>query len=208
MACSTRKVKEPFDMTQNDRVNVETDALIVVDMQRDFCPGGALAVPNGNEVVPVLNEWLRIDRLLKIATRDWHPPGHCSFERNGGPWPDHCVQDTPGAQFHPDLNVRAVDVIVSKATDPEKDAYSGFDAPELLTVLKAHDIRRLWVGGLATEYCVKATALDGQRNGFEVFVIEDAVRGIDVHPGDCDKARREMEEAGVVFVRPREVRKQ
>ena len=195
-------------MDEEYRVNPETDALIVVDVQRDFCPGGALPVPKGDEVVPVLNEWLRTGELLKVATRDWHPPAHCSFQRSGGPWPDHCVQDTPGAQFHPELEATAIDLIISKATDPQKDAYSGFDVPELLELLESRRVRRLWIGGLATEYCVRATALDGRKHGLEVFVIEDAIRGIDVDPGDCDKARREMEDAGVRFVRSEQVRRE
>ena len=190
------------------RVNPESDALIVVDVQRDFCPGGALPVPQGDEVVPALNEWLEIDGLLKIATRDWHPADHCSFRRNGGLWPDHCVQGTPGAELHPGLQGEKFDRIVSKGTDPREESYSGFDAPEVAELLESRGVRRLWVGGLAAEYCVKATALGGRERGFDVFVIEDAIRGIDVNPGDCEKARREMEEAGVRFVRSARVNKQ
>lgn len=194
-------------MCEEYRVNPASDALIVVDMQRDFCPGGALPVPQGDEVVPVLNEWLGIEGLLKIATRDWHPSNDCSFKRNGGLWPDHCVQDTPGAQLHADLDAEALDQIISKGVDPRREAYSGFDVPELVELLESRGVRRLWVGGLATEYCVRATAIGGREQGFEVFVIEDAVRGLDVNPGDCDKARREMEDAGVRFVRSGQVRK-
>ncbi len=194
-------------MDKQQEVDVGTDALIVVDVQRDFCPGGALAVPHGDEVVPVLNRWLGVGKMLKVATRDWHPPTHCSFQRNGGPWPDHCVQDTRGAEFHPDLKAGAIDKVISKGTDPQKEAYSGFDTPELLALLRERRIRRIWIGGLATEYCVKATALDGRKNGFGVFIIEDAVRGIDVNPGDCEKARREMATAGVEFVRTHQVAK-
>ena len=182
-----------------------TDALIVVDVQRDFCPGGALAVPSGDEVVPLLNQWLRVRKLYKAATRDWHPANHCSFQRAGGLWPDHCVQGTPGAEFHPGLNVKAVDLIVSKAADPAKEAYSGFDAPELPAALRAHGVRRLWIGGLATEYCVKATVLDARRQGFDVFVIEDAIRGIEAKPGDIAAAREEMARAGSVFVQTGDV---
>ncbi len=182
-----------------------TDALIVVDVQRDFCPGGALAVPHGDEVVPPLNKWLQVKKLFKVATRDWHPADHCSFRRAGGPWPDHCVQGTPGAEFHPGLNVKAIDLVVSKATDPAKEAYSGFDAAELPAGLKAHGIRRLWIGGLATEYCVKATVLDAFKQGFDVFVIEDAIRGIEVKPGDTAVAREEMARAGAVFVQTEDV---
>jgi len=181
-----------------------TDALIVVDVQRDFCPGGALPVPRGDEVVPVLNRWLR-SPLLKVATRDWHPPNHCSFVAQGGPWPPHCVQDTPGAQFHPALDAARLDVVVSKGTDPGREDYSGFAAAELLLALRERRVSRLWVGGLATEYCVRATALDASKYGFAVFVIADAVRGIEVHPGDIANARREMEAAGIRFVESADV---
>jgi len=189
------------------RVNPETDALIVVDVQRDFCPGGALPVPRGDEVVPVLNEWLRCVGALKIATRDWHPADHCSFEGQGGPWPPHCVQDTAGAELHPALASDRLDHVVSKGTDACQEAYSGFSGPELLRLLRARGVRRLWIAGLATEYCVKATALDARKHGFEVFVIEDAVRGIEARPGDIAAARKEMEAAGVRFVRSDDVHK-
>ncbi len=194
-------------MKSEFRVDPETDALIVVHVQRDFCPGGALPVPHGDEVVPVLNEWLRDADLAKFATRDWHPPNHCSFQRRGGPWPDHCVQNTPGAEFHPGLRVEAIEEIFSGATDPEKEAYSGFSIPELAPALRRRGIRRLWIGGLAADYCVKATALDGRAEGFEIMVIEDAVRGIEATPGDCERARREMVAAGIRFVRSRDVQK-
>lgn len=189
-----------LDMNDDCRVNPESDAIIAIHVQRDFCPGGALPVPHGDEIVPVLNEWLGIDKLLKIGTRDWHPANHCSFKAQGGPWPPHCVQGSSGAEFHADLNSRAFDAIISQATNPEKEAYSSFDETELADLLRSHNIRRLWMGGLATEYCVRATALDGRKHGFEVFVIEDAIRGIEVNPGDCEKAKREMEEAGVRLV--------
>ena len=162
-------------------------------------------MPRGDEVVPVLNRWLGIEKLLKAATRDWHPRNHCSFKENGGPWPAHCVQGTLGAEFHPDLRAERVSIVVSKATSPDQEAYSGFDAPRLLEELKESGIRRLWCGGLATDYCAKATVLDARKLGFEVFVIEDAIRGIDATPGDVDAARREMESAGAAFVRTDEV---
>jgi nicotinamidase/pyrazinamidase len=183
-------------MTEELKVRPGSDALIVVDVQRDFCPGGALAVPHGDEVVRVLNRWLAIPGLFKVATRDWHPPNHCSFDVRGGPWPAHCVEGTPGAEFHPDLDVARVDKVVSKATEPDAEAYSGFDAPELARTLHDHEIRRVWIGGLATDYCVKATAVDACTHGFTSFVLTDAVRGIDAEPGDAKKALKEMEEAG------------
>jgi len=192
-------------MAQRHQVNTGADALIVIDVQNDFCPGGALPVPQGDEVVPVLNRWLAVNGLFAAATRDWHPANHSSFKCHGGPWPDHCVQDSPGAEFHPDLNLDAIDVVISTGTAAEADGYSGFDDPELLAVLKKRGIKRLWMGGLATEYCVKATVLAGRQHGFEVFVIEDVIRGIEAAPGDCEKARREMEDAGAVFVRSDDV---
>lgn len=187
-------------MSERHRINTETDALILVDVQRDFCRGGALPVPEGDQVVPVLNQWLEVPGLLKIATRDWHPIEHCSFTRNGGTWPDHCVQHTEGAELHPDLNRQAVDMILDKGADAGKEEYSDFEGPGLLEVLRSRGIRRLWIGGLATEYCVKATVLDGRKLAFEVFVISDAIRGIEVNPGDCEAALREMAATGAVPV--------
>ncbi len=182
------------------QVNSKTDALIVIDVQRDFCEGGALPVPRGDEVVPVLNRWLRIDGLLKIATRDWHPRDHCSFTAHGGSWLPHCVQNTPGAEFHPALHVAEVGAVFSKGADPARDAYSDFNAAEFSLLLKRRNIRRLWIGGLATEYCIKATVLDGCKAGYHLFVIVDAIRGIEAKPGDCEQAMRTMTEAGAVFV--------
>jgi len=192
-------------MEESLRVQPGKDALIVVDVQRDFCPGGALAVPRGDEVVPVLNRWLAVPGILKLATRDWHPPTHCSFKRNGGPWPEHCVAGTPGAELHPGLGGDALDATVNKGTEADREAYSGFDSPELLRRLRAARIRRLWIGGLATEYCVRATALDGRKHDFEVFLITDAIRGIELNRGDCHKALQEMCEAGVIPVKTDDV---
>jgi nicotinamidase/pyrazinamidase len=182
------------------RIDTKMDALLVVHVQRDFCAGGSLPVPGGDEVVPVLNQWLAVPGLLKIATRDWHPANHCSFKAQGGPWPPHCVQGSLGGQFHPDLRTVGAAAVISTATDPAREAYSGFDAPALLETLRRHQVRRLWVGGLATEYCVKETVLAALTHGFEVFVIEDAIRGIEAQAGDCDAARHQMQQAGAVFV--------
>lgn len=186
-------------------VNPETDALVVVDVQRDFCPGGALPVPDGDEVVPVLNRWLEETSMLKVATRDWHPPDHESFEEQGGPWPPHCVQNTPGAELHPDLKVGKIDRVISAGTEPDKEGYSGFESGDLARYLARHNNTRLWVGGLATEYCVKHTTLAGCGNGYDVCVIDDAIRGIEVEEGDIEKARRRMKEAGASFVRTEDV---
>lgn len=180
------------------RLDPKTDALIVVDVQNDFCPGGALAVPEGEGVVPVLNRLIRQGGVLVVATRDWHPPDHCSFQTQGGLWPVHCVAGTPGAAFHPDLDLTTSQpVIVSKAVTREREAYSDFQGTDLAATLRGRGIRRVFVGGLATDYCVKATALDARREGLEVFLLTDAIRAINVKPGDGEAALAEMRAAGV-----------
>ncbi len=171
------------------------DALVIVDVQRDFLPGGALAVPRGNEVVPVLNRYLAYAAehgWPVFATRDWHPPDHCSFESQGGPWPVHCVADTEGARFAEGLDLPSETMVISKGTDPNREAYSGFERTELEERLKELGVRRLWVGGLATDYCVRQTVLDGLRRGFDVRLLTDAIRAVNVHPEDGDRAIDEM----------------
>ncbi len=192
-------------MTAQYGISPDTDALIVVDVQRDFCRGGVLVVPDGEAVIPVLNRWLQVEGLLKIATRDWYPADHRSFQSQGGPWPPHCVQHTPGAELHQTLNAEAIDVIVSKGTAPDAEGYSAFDAKELVVTLRTRDILRVWIGGLALDGCVKATALDACKLGLVTFVIEDAVRCIDMQPGDCARAWREMAKAGVKRVATAEI---
>jgi len=177
----------------------KNDALIIVDVQRDFCPGGALPVPKGDAAVPVLNEYIRIFRKAGApiyATRDWHPPHHMSFRENGGIWPTHCVQNSEGAEFHLGLNLPKQTVVVSKATDPEREAYSGFDGTDLKEKLDRKGVTRVFVGGLATDYCVKSTVLDAVRLGFETVLLKDAVRGVDLNPGDSERAMKEMMIAG------------
>jgi nicotinamidase/pyrazinamidase len=172
--------------------------LVVVDVQKDFCPGGALAVRGGDQVVPKLNEYIKMFNEAKapiILTRDWHPPDHSSFKSQGGPWPPHCVQNTEGAKFHPDLLVPTTGEIVSKA-DKRDEAYSFFQGTDLAQMLRQRGIKRLLVGGLATDYCVKETILDGLKYGFEVYYLEDASRGVNVNPGDSDKALSEMMHGG------------
>jgi nicotinamidase/pyrazinamidase len=186
-------------------VNSRADALIVVDVQRDFCPGGALAVPQGDEVVPVINRLLALTDWLTVATRDWHPADHCSFKAQGGIWPSHCVAGTEGASFHPDLDERRIRHIVSKATTKVAEAYSGFQGTDLAAFVASRGIRRVFVCGLATDYCVKATALDAVRAGLEVVVIDDAVRGVEVRAGDCAKAVEEMRAAGILMALSREL---
>lgn len=174
-------------------------ALIVVDLQNDFCPGGALSVSEGDQVVPVFNRYLDFfekEGLPVYACRDWHPKNHKSFKAQGGPWPPHCVQETPGAAFHPDLKLPADAVIISKAWRPEDESYSEFEGTNLELYLKRKGVRRVFVGGLATDYCVKHTVLDACRLGFEAYLLTDASRGIDVKKGDSEKAVQEMQKAG------------
>jgi nicotinamidase/pyrazinamidase len=173
------------------------EALVIVDFQNDFTPGGALAVPHGDESAPRLNELIDSGRFdLIVATRDWHPPDHGSFSARGGPWPEHCVADTPGAQLHPALNAAKVDVIVDKGRDPQTEGYSGFDGTNLADLLRERGIDRITVAGLATDYCVRATALDALDEGFAVTLDTAAARGIDAQPGDVDRALEEVRAAG------------
>ena len=177
------------------------DALVIVDVQNDFLPGGALPVPEGDRVVPVLNEYIhrfRTAGLPIVATRDWHPPDHCSFQAQGGPWPPHCVQGTPGADFAPGLELPEDALIVSKATKPDQEAYSGFQGTDLDARLREMGVRRLFIGGLATDYCVKQTVLDALRLGYRVYLLTDAIRAVDVQPGDGDAAIDEMLRAGAL----------
>lgn len=176
------------------------DAVIAVDVQNDFCPGGALAIEGGDAVVPVLNHWLlQVARQggLAIASRDWHPVAHCSFEAQGGPWPEHCLQDTKGAAFHPDLQLPPNSVRVSKGTAFDRDAYSAFDGTGLQSLLESREIKRVWVGGLACDVCVKATVLDACKFGFETHLVVDATRA--VNPQQWGAVIDEMREAGAII---------
>jgi len=181
------------------RIDKDKDALIIVDVQRDFCSGGALPVPDGEKIIPTLNKY--IEKFSKagaliVATRDWHPPNHMSFKDYGGTWPSHCIQGTLGAEFHPDLKLPREVKIVSKATSADKEAYSGFDGTNLERELKDAGIKRIFVGGLATDYCVKSTVLDALRLGFETILLVDAIKGVDVNPGDSERAIEEMIKSG------------
>ena len=180
------------------------DALIVVDVQRDFLPGGSLPVRAGDEVVPVLNRYVTDfvrARLPILATRDWHPPDHCSFRARGGPWPPHCVQDALGAAFALGLALPPSAVVVSKGTSPERDAYSGFDGTDLERRLREAGVQRLFVGGLAKDYCVLNTVKDALTAGFPTLLLTDAIRAVDVRPGDGRRAEQEMVRLGTVPVR-------
>ena len=156
------------------------EALVIVDFQNDFTPGGPLAAPDGDTIAERLNELAADDRFdLVVATRDWHPPEHSSFDAQGGPWPAHCVAGSEGAQLHPGLDAALVDVVVDKGTDPATEGYSGFDGTDLARLLRERGIDRVTVAGLATDFCVRATALDALKAGFAVTVDDGASRGID-----------------------------
>jgi nicotinamidase/pyrazinamidase len=175
-----------------------SDALLVVDVQNDFCPGGALPVPTGHEVVEVIN-WLMPRFEHVIATQDVHPPDHSSFNEQGGPWPEHCVEGTKGAEFHPGLDLDRIDDIVQKGTARDTDGYSGFAGTDLADRLGKRGINRVFVTGLATDYCVKATALEAVEQGFDVVVITDAIAAVDVTEGDGKRALDEMVRAGATL---------
>jgi nicotinamidase/pyrazinamidase len=172
-----------------------TDALVLVDVQNDFLPGGALAVPDGDAVVPALNGYLAVfvrRGLPVFATRDWHPADHCSFGERGGPWPPHCVAFSRGAAFATLLQLPCDALIVSKAETKNQDAYSGFEGTDLDARLRAQGVKRLLVGGLATDYCVLSTVRDALAKGYDALLLRDAIRAVNVNPGDGDRAEREM----------------
>jgi nicotinamidase/pyrazinamidase len=177
-------------------------ALIVVDVQNDFCPGGALAVAHGDEVVEPLNE--QIDEFLErgapvYKSRDWHPATTKHFEAHGGTWPVHCVQNTKGAEFHPALRDDPRITVVSKGLG-DTDCYSAFDETDLVSQLREQGVKEVVVGGLATDYCVKNTVLDALKHGFKVKLLENATRAVDLQPGDGDRAIEEMRAAGAEIV--------
>jgi nicotinamidase/pyrazinamidase len=170
-------------------------ALLIIDFQNDFTSGGALEVPHGDEIAePVKRLAERFD--LVVATRDWHPPDHASFQTQGGPWPVHCVQGTRGARFHPAMDRVRLDAVVDVGRGREDEGYSGFEKSDLARILSEHDVDEVHVCGLATDYCVRASAIDACRAGFAVTVVEDAVRGVEVKRGDSERALLDMREAG------------
>jgi nicotinamidase/pyrazinamidase len=186
----------------------ESPALLIVDVQSDFCAGGALAVPAGDEVVPVLNRLAAHASALGFpvyASRDWHPPDSRHFRANGGEWPVHCVAGTPGARLHPDLQLPPGTLIVTKGVGADEDGYSAFDGTiagrgGLAADLRARGVTGLIVGGLALDYCVRASSLDGRLEGFDVVVVSDAVRAVERSPGDADRAIQQLKAAGVQFL--------
>lgn len=180
------------------------DALLIVDPQVDFCPGGALPVPSGDRIFDAVNR-LADAAPLVVASRDWHPADHCSFAAQGGPWPPHCVQGTPGAELHPRLDRAGIDLVVSKGDDPARDAYSAFDGTGLAGTLRDRGVDRLILTGLATDYCVRASVLDAIAAGFGVVVVEDGIGAVDVSPGDGERALAEMREKGATIARAADV---
>ncbi len=171
----------------------------MIDVQNDFCPGGALAVTDGDAVVEPINR-LAARSPFVVATRDWHPADHGSFADGGGPWPAHCVQGTDGAALHRGVDSEQIDVIVDKGQARDLEGYSGFEDTKLERLLREHDVDTVHVAGLALDYCVKATALDAKRAGFDVIVHRDATRAVEVEPGDGDRAVQELRAAGVKVV--------
>jgi nicotinamidase/pyrazinamidase len=180
------------------------DALLVIDMQYDFLPGGALGVQGGHEVIAPVNRLLALygeQHLPVFASRDWHPADHCSFKEQGGPWPAHCVAGTHGAAFADELALPDDMVVISKADKPEADAYSAFNGTLLATQLRERGIRRVAVVGLATDYCVLSTVTDALEEGFETLVVPEAMRAVDVKPGDGTRALDRMVARGASVVR-------
>ncbi|MDR3402048.1 MAG: nicotinamidase [Chthoniobacter sp.] len=179
----------------------QIDALIIVDVQNDFLPGGSLAVPGGNEIIPILNTYIaKFERRGQpiFASRDWHPPDHCSFRDHGGIWPVHCVAGTRGSAFAAALKLPATASVISKGIERNTETYSAFGTNALETALHEEGIRRLFIGGLATDYCVRHTVNDALVRGFEVLLLRDAVRAVDLQRGDGDRACTEMLAHGAV----------
>lgn len=189
----------------NEQIRLQRhDALIVVDVQKDFLPGGSLAVPDGNAVIVVLNTYISLfvkENLPIFLTRDWHPAGHCSFQESGGPWPAHCVQGSWGAGFPEALELPVAGQIISKAVNKDADAYSAFEKTELRVLLQQQRVKRLFIGGLATDYCVLNTVKDALAHDYRVLVLADAIRAVNVKPDDGDRAISEMQELGAVFIK-------
>lgn len=179
-------------------------ALLIVDVQNDFCPGGSLAVPEADKIIPNLNKYIKIfsqNKLPVFASRDWHPKKTVHFKKFGGVWPVHCVQNTKGAKFHPKLKLPEETIILSKGMDPEKDSYSAFQAldsngMEFMNLLKYLGIQKIFIGGLATDYCVKYSAIDALRNGLKVKLLTDVIKGVNLSPADSEEAIKEMERYG------------
>jgi nicotinamidase/pyrazinamidase len=179
-------------------------ALLIIDFQNDFTSGGALEVPGGDEIAEPVKR-LAGEFEHAFATRDWHPPDHASFETEGGPWPVHCVQGTHGAELHPAMRDIEVDAIVDVGVEREDEGYSGFEKSKLANLLHERGVQEVAVVGLATDYCVRASAIDACREGFDTTVVTDAIRAVEVHPGDGERALEDMREAGARLATSREL---
>jgi nicotinamidase/pyrazinamidase len=180
------------------------DALLVVDLQYDFLPGGSLGVPDGHEVIAPINRMLSLfeqEKLPVFASRDWHPEHHVSFKERGGPWPPHCVAGTRGASFAEELALPDDVIVISKADTADVDAYSAFNGTNLANQLRERGITRLIVCGLATDYCVLNTVTDALDEGFETLIVPEAMRAVDVQPGDGMRALDRMVARGAVALR-------
>lgn len=179
-------------------------ALLIVDVQNDFCPGGALAVPEGDKIAPTINKYIKIfakNKLPIFASRDWHPVKSKHFKDFGGVWPAHCIQDTKGAAFHPKLRLPKEAILLYKGMDPNKDSYSCFQAEDqrgmgFLSILKLFGIKELYIAGLATDYCVKFSTHEALKQGFKVKLLTDAIKGVNLKPGDSEKAIKGMVKNG------------
>jgi len=202
MTCGLSEYKSIGEM--GDIINMSLSklkrALLVVDIQNDFCPGGTLGIHGGHEIIPILNEYIKFfekENLPIFVTRDWHPKVTKHFKQFGGVWPEHCVEGSPGAQFHPDLKFPKTTFVMSKGMDPEKDSYSAFHASDLsgmtlANLLKSLGVAEIYISGLATDYCVKYSALDALKDGLIVFILADAIAGVNLHPEDSNIALEEM----------------
>ena len=184
-----------------------TSALLIVDVQNDFCPGGTLAVPEGDKIIDVLNRYIQVfesHHFPVFASRDWHPKNTTHFKEFGGLWPPHCIQQTPGAQFHPRLHLPSTAVIISKGMDKEEESYSAFlatdkDGKQFLDLLKTAQVSALFIGGLATDYCVQSSVLDALQLKFKVYLLVDAIRGVNIKPSDSQKAIERMTKQGAIL---------
>ena len=181
-----------------------SDALLIIDFQNDFCPGGALAVDEGDQIAaPIQRLAPRFE--VVVATRDWHPPDHASFEAQGGPWPVHCVQGTPGAELHPSMEELELDAIIDVGREREDEGYSGFEKSDLAQILRDRGVDHVFVCGLATDYCVRASTIDACAEGFDTTVVEDTIRAVNVQPHDGERAIVEMKAAGAKLASSDEV---
>jgi len=181
----------------------QRDALLIVDVQKDFLPGGSLPVPQGDRIIPSINRYIELfqaDHLPIIASRDWHPANHCSFRSQGGPWPPHCIMNTPGACFADSLALPENVILVSKGSLANRDAYSAFQDTGLAQLLHQAGVKRLFIGGLATDYCVQETLLSALQHHFEVMLLVDAIQAVNLRPDDGRRARDRMLAAGAVPV--------